>query len=719
MVASTLDTLIGQVADERLRVELRAAAADLRKLTEFGLVFESHIPETVRLPHHPIRVGVMVACKDGTDSSIFEVVKVNGAKVTMRRFRSADGSALSAQQRAKAEDETTALDALVAIAEFGEPIYPGLRHLGSVSRGGDRSAHVVINGENHHALQALQFTHAGKVDCIYIDPPYNSGARDWKYSNDYVDDVDQYRHSKWLAFMERRLILAQQLLKPDDSVLVVTIDENEVHHLGLLLEQIFPTATRQLVSIVNNPKGVTRTTLSRVEEYAVFCFVGAASASSISDDLLTPGADEIVEGIDVRPRWKGLLRSGANSKREQHPTFFYPVLVDPRTYRIVGAGASPPDEVEPDREARVDGKIAVWPVRSDGTWGRWMLKPRTLRTWADLGYVALGQRDERRMTWGISYLTSEPQAQIVSGFLEIRDRDPETGVVDVVYANKGSQSRRVKTVWHRTNHDAGVGGTAVVEGLLGERAFEYPKSVYAVRDTLDMLTRHKPDAVILDFFAGSGTTLHATAMLNAQDGGRRRSILVTNNEVGIATQTTLRAQGLRPGDADWEREGIFEHVTRPRVEAAVFGNRPDGTPITARLKNADGSLMSDGFEENVEFFELTYLDAGQVEVNLAFAGIAPLLWLRAGGRGPIIEECVDGVGRRMPYSWTDRYGVLFNCDRWRSFVTKLPETATTVYIVTDSNTEFAHIAGELPVRLDVVRLYERYLTTFGINERQG
>ena len=124
-----------------------------------------------------------------------------------------------------------------------------------MERGGDKPYHVVIKGENHHALEALRFTHAGKVDCIYIDPPYNSGARDWKYNNDYVDENDAYRHSKWLAFMERRLKLAKELLNPDDSVLIVTIDEKEYLRLGLLLEQTF--ARRQ------NPDGQRRSSTRR------------------------------------------------------------------------------------------------------------------------------------------------------------------------------------------------------------------------------------------------------------------------------------------------------------------------------------------------------------------------------------------------------------------------------------------------------------------------
>jgi len=191
--------------------------------------------------------------------------------------------------------------------------------------------------------------------------------------------------------------------------------------------------------------------------------------------------------------------------------------------------------------------------------------------------------------------------------------------------------------------------------------------------------------------------------------------VVTNNEVDETNARRLGREGFHRGDREFESCGIFERVTRPRCNSVVTGERSDGTPLPG--VDLDGRFFAEGFEENVEFFELTYLDSAQVEVSRAFSGIAPLLWLRAGGRGPIIEECVDGAGRRKPYSWTDRYGVLFNCDRWRGFVSKLPATATAAYIVTDSNTEFAHIAGELPGHLDVVRLYERYLTTFAINER--
>ena len=216
---SRLDTLVGRVADPQLRDELRTAVDDLRRITDFGLVFEKHLPETVRLPHHSIRRGIKVTRRDLTDHSLFEVIAVNKSTATIRRLRHADGSAVSRDEARDTPKETAPIADLVALAEFGDPIYPGLRRIDGIQRGADKPSHVVINGENYHTVQLLQFTHAAKVDFIYIDPPYNTTDKDWKYNNDYVDRDDAYRHSKWLAFMHRRLEQAKTLLNPDNSVL--------------------------------------------------------------------------------------------------------------------------------------------------------------------------------------------------------------------------------------------------------------------------------------------------------------------------------------------------------------------------------------------------------------------------------------------------------------------------------------------------------------------
>src|SRR5262249_53196239 len=147
---------------------------------------------------------------------------------------------------------------------------------------------------------------------------------------------------------------------------------------------------------------------------------------------------------------------------------------------------------------------------------------------------------------------------------------------------------------------------------------------------------------VVDFFSGSGTTLHATIRLNKQDGGRRHSIIVTNNEVAASEQASLREKGLRPGDPDWERCGICEHITKPRIKAAITGKTPNGEPINGDYKFTDEFPMADGFAENVEFFTLTYEALLRVASNREFTKIAPLLWIRAGSRGRRIDDISGG-----------------------------------------------------------------------------
>jgi adenine-specific DNA-methyltransferase len=207
----------------------------------FGLNFERHRPEAVELPQRAIRKGDKVrvlpargSTKKG-DQRLWQVKAIHNSG----NAKLADLELLGA---AEAQNQTVAVADLVVVAEFRDILYPGLVSTGKVRRGGAKPFHTVINGENYHVLKALTYTHRGQVNAIYIDPPYNSRAKDWKYNNDYVEDDDLYKHSKWLAMMERRLLVAKELLNPADSVLIVTIDEKEYLRLGLLLEQIFPEA---------------------------------------------------------------------------------------------------------------------------------------------------------------------------------------------------------------------------------------------------------------------------------------------------------------------------------------------------------------------------------------------------------------------------------------------------------------------------------------------
>ena len=247
---SRLSDLIAQAKKENPR--LGAALEQefhARTNRTFGLVFERHLPEEVELPGRPVRRGDTVhvlpprGSNDTPDTRTWRVISTERTD-TGRVAQLVEAHA--ADQQPEMKDAVDVAD-LVVTAQQDDVIYPGLRQTGEVIGSDDPNApfHSVINAENYHALKMLTYTHYHSIDCIYIDPPYNTGAKDWKYNNDYVDGDDGYRHSKWLSFMERRLLVAKQLLNPDDSVLIVTIDEKEYLRLGMLLEQTFPEATIQ------------------------------------------------------------------------------------------------------------------------------------------------------------------------------------------------------------------------------------------------------------------------------------------------------------------------------------------------------------------------------------------------------------------------------------------------------------------------------------------
>ena len=238
---------------------METALREMKRRQRFGLVFEQHIPETTALHGLPIQVGSLVQRRNDPQ-----------AKVLYRVTATTPEGQATVEPSNGGEPEQIPVGDLLAVKQFGEPMYPALTPLGSVRGGGyGKPHHAVINGENFHALQLLVYQFEGQVDCLYIDPPYNTGARDWKYNNSYVDKNDAWRHSKWLSMMEKRLRLAKRLLKPD-GVLIVTIDEHELHHLGMLLERLFPEYHRYMINIVINPKGRNEANFGRVEEQAFF-----------------------------------------------------------------------------------------------------------------------------------------------------------------------------------------------------------------------------------------------------------------------------------------------------------------------------------------------------------------------------------------------------------------------------------------------------------------
>lgn len=694
---SILHDLINQIEDAALKERISAEVDKLAKQKKFGLVFEEHLPECTPLYDIPVKVGAKVALKRGEVNDFYVVADIK------------DGKAVCLKKGAE-QSFTFEVSELVTIAEFGEAIYPYLKPIDSVCNAPESDLwHTLIEADNYHALQLLEYLYAGKVDCIYIDPPYNTGARDWKYNNDYVDGNDQYRHSKWLSMMQKRLKIAKKLLNPKDSVLIVTIDEKEYLHLGCLLEELFPEAYIQMVTIVINPKGSTRGRFSRVEEYAFYCFMPDAYVSGGSDPML----GEIVESDEgSQPRWKGLLRSGMGSRREDSPNLFYPILIDSEKGRIVRAEKSVPLGVTPDYNATIDGYTVAWPIRNDGSAGRWMLSTETFNAMLEKGYVSLGRYDERRNTWGFSYLSKKYQDQIESGELSIVGRTENGQSVVVEFAV--SQERQVKTVWHRTRHDAGAYGSDLVSNVIGRsRAFSYPKSLYAEVDSISMVVKNKPNALIVDFFAGSGTTLHAVNLLNAEDGGKRRCILVTNNEVSDSEAKEMTERGLHPGDEEWERLGIARYVTWPRTVCSIEGRDVNGNPLKGNYLGSD-IPMADGFKANAAYFKLGFLDKGEVALGKQFKELLSTLWMKAGaiGKCPTLKNDVDD----MLILSENKFAVLIDESKYIDFIGQIDEhpEIETIFIVTDSEKGYREMISFLDGKT-TYQLYKDYLDNFRIN----
>lgn len=693
-----IDDFISQVTDPALRAALALEVAELKKHVTWGLVFERHRPESTRLLIAPIKVG----------SVVWERRAIKPRRLKVRGIE-ADQLIVALEPKnttAPADAPTFQIARADVLVEkpFTEAIYPALTSLGGVRNGpADRPSHVVVEGENYHAIEALLPAYQKQVDVLYLDPPYNTGDKDWAYNNDYVDPKDAWRSSMWLAFMERRLVLGRRLLK-DDGVMVVTIDENEVHHLGMLLEQTFKDARIQMVSIVINPIGQKRVGgLARVDEQAFFVFFGDAPAPVAHGDDLLNERPETKRAQSVR--WEWLLRGGPSSGRAGHPGTFYPVLVDPDKRMVVRAG-EPLADADPDLDASIDGLAAAWPMRADGSQGRWRIGPAKLNRLIEQGYVRLGGYDKARRTWTVLYVADSTAELIEKGTITVTGRD-KNGVVSLDYAEERKFSP--KTIWNRARHTAGIHGSHLLATFIGERgAFTFPKSLYAVQDTLDILVHDKPDALIVDFFAGSGTTLHATLLLNARDDGRRRCVLVTNNELNHNTAAHLHRQGKFRGDPEFEAAGVFEAATRPRVTAAITGLRPDGQPVQGTY--LDEREYSEGFPENVEFFTLDYLDPIAIELGLHFRELHPLLWLTAGGIGE--REDIDPASRFAVPAGSP-YAVLFNPSGMPGLLAALEGRAdvTHVFIVADSEGSFADLASALPAHVAPVQLYRNYLET--------
>lgn len=339
---------------------------------------------------------------------------------------------------------------------------------------------LMIEGDNYLALSVLNYTHKKNIDLIYIDPPYNTGAKNWKYNNDYVDKDDEYRHSKWLSFMRHRLNLAKNLLK-DDGVLICAIDDNEQAHLGVLIEQLFPAHEQHAITIIHNPKGVQGTNFSYTHEYAIF--VVPKNKKTIGDRSLSE--DEIY--VSNLRNW------GNESERTDAKNCFYPIIIKDK--KIIGFGDVVLDKFHPKsaNEKQKDGSLYIWPIDEKGVERKWRYARQSVAEIKDI----------------------------------LQIKESRGGIVQIMIAKDYGT---YKTVWIDKKYDASEYGTKLLREILPNCDFDFPKSLYTVYDCLFAVVGSRPHANILDFFAGSGTTGHAVLEMNKIDGGNRKFILCTNNE---------------------------------------------------------------------------------------------------------------------------------------------------------------------------------------------
>lgn len=361
----------------------------------------------------------------------------------------------------------------------------------------------IIEGDNYHALSVLNYTHHGSIDVIYIDPPYNTGAKDWKYNNNFVDGEDPWRHSKWISMMSKRLTLSKSLLK-ETGALIVAIDDYELATLGLLLDELFPNYVKDVIVVKHHPQGAGSRTISRTHEYAyVLTPMGVG----------LPGREERFEDS----RWS-LRRSGQgeNNWRENRPNQFFAVLVNEQTSDVVGVDKALGRDDGYDTRKTKEGYKRVYPID--------------------------GNKKER--VWRYSRETM--QRLIAEKKIEYTARG------SLVVAKDRVGLAPVFSVWDDSKFNAGIGGSGLLTKIMGRaNSFPYPKSLYTVQEMIALFARYSKSAVVLDYFAGSGTTGHAVLEMNKVDGGHRSFILCTNNENNIAEDVTHpRIRGVVSGYGD-------------------------------------------------------------------------------------------------------------------------------------------------------------------------
>ena len=678
---AAIDQYIERIPNPELQEQIRDEVARLMKKKRFGLVYENHLPDNVVMPEVTIRRGTKVALRDATPNDVYEVQNIVEENAECRHLITM-------------EDSTFPLKDLVAVAQRGDIIYPYLKPIDSVKNAPDSDLwHTLIEADNYHALQTLAYLYPGKVDCIYIDPPYNKpDSHDWKYNCDYVDGKDAYRHSKWLSMIEARLKIAKKLLNPEASVLIVTIDELENNHLGCLLEQMFPEANIQMVTSVISGKGVSRDgQFSRVEEYIYFVTLGTfpvllLEKTMLDDDNLD--RQKKTEAID----FLGFRRRNKGNFRTSRPNQFYPIIVNNESGQIVAVGDVVTHDINREDVIIPEGCTGLWPLDPNGEEKIWSLVPESARVLLSKGCLKVVNWNKEKRQGSVKYLASGMVEDIDNGIIVIDKKDEYGNIVSGHYANVEDDTLRPRKVWHDKSHNASTYGTLILKKIIGEKRFDFPKSLYAVHDTLRFFVANKPNALILDFFAGSGTTLHAVNLLNKEDGGNRRCIMVTNNEIGEPKEKDLKPQGIRPGDDEWEKWGIARYVNWPRTKCSILGVDVNGQPI-------DGEYLTTQTETKLtdrKFSQINFLPA-----NATLRQKKSLVTLINKQKDVKLPTMTEDAPFLVPDDDDCNASILFDVGQTYEWLEALEDNSqiTTLYVVTDKDATFKKVKAVVSEQL--------------------
>lgn len=424
----------------------------------------------------------------------------------------------------------------------------------------------LLEGDNLHSLRLLERTHKGRIDVIYIDPPYNTDNKDFIYDDSYVDKTDGFKHSKWLSFMSERLVIAQNLLT-ENGIIVISIGYQEVHNLMVLCQELFDSKQITCVT-VQTSGGKPNGGFTFVQEYLVF----------ITPSDFQPNSMSFTGGIERSP-YEGLTLSTFD--KTTRPNQAYPIFVDKNTMNIVGVGKSLTERISDgtyvgdmkdfqfDYEEAPDGTVALWPISSKGAECVWrLISPRLLKDW-EKGYIKITKNKSKANPneYSVQYLPDGVIKKIESGELEVIGH--EDNMPTLMFGKNQTVGSEIPTIWTEKDFHTTKGSTHVRE-IFNDKRFPYPKPLEYIIEILRATTNQ--NSTILDFFAGSGTTGEAVMYLNKSDEGHRRYILCTNNE-----------------------NGICESVTYPRIKTVITGKREDG------------STYSEGLPANLKYYRTDFV----------------------------------------------------------------------------------------------------------------